>query len=366
MEWSQSLHGQRASFVWFTESQLQSVIRNGVVPEWFHGIISRKTSEDLLMSKPPGYFLIRVSESRIGYTLSYRAGDRCRHFMIDALEDGQYNIVGENRRHRFLQDLVDFHRRTPIAPYTEVLTVACGQTSNDKTDYAELLFPQRHLNPKASLPPDQVLLPSVSQPVSPEDIPPALPYRPNNLRHSAVLTPNRLYPSLEEGYPHVTSSLSATPVLMNRTKYKADQPPSDQPPEVPARPAGPPLKQNQACIGSVSAPESPTTLTATEHPPGANTQSVKNQESKLSVVTNLKNLKKKFHKKRCMSQERMYTEIDLKATGRSGNTESEYQEITDEVISSGSAFSSPFTDVSLSDEELPQEYLPPPPFAPGF
>lgn len=47
--------------------------------------------------------------------------------MIDALEDGQYNIVGENRRHRFLQDLVDFHRRTPIAPYTEVLTVACGQ-----------------------------------------------------------------------------------------------------------------------------------------------------------------------------------------------------------------------------------------------
>ena len=156
------------------------------------------------------------------------------------------------------------------------------------------------------------------------------------------------------------------PVLMNRTKYKADQPPSDQPPEVPARPAGPPLKQNQACIGSVSAPESPTTLTATEHPPGANTQSVKNQESKLSVVTNLKNLKKKFHKKRCMSQERMYTEIDLKATGRSGNTESEYQEITDEVISSGSAFSSPFTDVSLSDEELPQEYLPPPPFAPGF
>lgn len=89
-----------------------------------------------------------------------------------------------------------------------------AKTSNDKTDYAELLFPQRHLNPKASLPPDQVLLPSVSQPVSPEDIPPALPYRPNNLRHSAVLTPNRLYPSLEEGYPHVTSSLSATVMLI--------------------------------------------------------------------------------------------------------------------------------------------------------
>lgn len=125
-----------------------------------------RTAEELLMSKPPGYFLIRVSESRIGYSLSYRqvfaglkgalfqslhsrpqstvespalfnlfnmqsltlsAEDRCRHFMIDALEDGHYIVVGESRRHRFLQDLVDFHRRAPIVPFNEVLTVACGQ-----------------------------------------------------------------------------------------------------------------------------------------------------------------------------------------------------------------------------------------------
>lgn len=85
-----------------------------------------------------------------------------------------------------------------------------AKASNDRTDYAELLFPQRHLNPNTSLPPDHVLLPSVSQPMSTEDVPPALPYRPDNLRHSAVLTPNRLYPSLEEGYPHVTSPVSAT------------------------------------------------------------------------------------------------------------------------------------------------------------
>ena len=42
MEWSQSSQGQRDAFTWFTGSQLSSVIRNGVVPEWFHGIISRK------------------------------------------------------------------------------------------------------------------------------------------------------------------------------------------------------------------------------------------------------------------------------------------------------------------------------------
>lgn len=123
-----------------------------------------RLAEELLMSKPPGHFLIRVSESRIGYTLSYRwvflqnwrgfvssthsvlrvkvpltllslslwhcplsADERCRHFMIDVLVAGQYMIVGENRRHQSLQDLVEFHRRTPIMPLDQVLTVACGQ-----------------------------------------------------------------------------------------------------------------------------------------------------------------------------------------------------------------------------------------------
>uniref|UniRef100_A0A8C6WGS8 SH2 domain-containing protein n=1 Tax=Neogobius melanostomus TaxID=47308 RepID=A0A8C6WGS8_9GOBI len=63
---------QTDAFTWFQRYQLEAVIRNGVVPQWFHGIISRKASEELLMCKPPGYFLIRVSETRIGYTLSYR------------------------------------------------------------------------------------------------------------------------------------------------------------------------------------------------------------------------------------------------------------------------------------------------------
>ncbi|XP_044056274.1 hematopoietic SH2 domain-containing protein homolog isoform X2 [Siniperca chuatsi] len=316
MEWSQSLQGQHDAFTWFTQSQLQSVIKNGIVPEWFHGIISRKTAEELLMSKPPGYFLIRVSESRIGYTLSYCAGNRCRHFMIDVLEDGHYTIVGENRRHRFLQDLVDFHRRNPIMPFTEVLTVACGQALNDKTDYAELLFPQRHPNPNTSL-------------------------LPNN-------------------------SLHASPVPMTRNRHTADNPPSNQPPEVPARRSVPPLKQNQACIRTVSAPDSPSTPTATEHPFGTNIQSVKNQEAKLSLVTNIKNLKKKFQKKRSTSQENMYAEINVEATDRSGNTENECQEMTGEQTFNGPPFSYTCTHVRLTDGELPQEYLPPPPFAPGY
>lgn len=156
------------------------------------------------------------------------------------------------------------------------------------------------------------------------------------------------------------------PVPMARNRYTTDNPPSNQPPDVPARSLVLPLKQNQACIRTVSAPESPSTPTATEHPFGANIQSVKNQEAKPSVATNLKNLKKKFQKKRSTSQEFMYAEVNVKAADGSGNTENEYQEITGEQTFNAPPFSYTCTEVRLTDGQLPQEYLPPPPFAPGY
>ncbi|KAG7283699.1 hypothetical protein CRUP_020472 [Coryphaenoides rupestris] len=99
------------------------------VPQWFHGVTSRKAAETLLLGKPPGYFLVRVGESRHGYTLSYRATDRCRHFMIDEMRDGNFTITGECTRHRTLQDLVDFHSRNPFMPFNELLTVPCRQVN---------------------------------------------------------------------------------------------------------------------------------------------------------------------------------------------------------------------------------------------
>lgn len=39
---------------------------------WFHGIITRRQAEQRLVDKPNGTFLIRVSESQFGYTLSFR------------------------------------------------------------------------------------------------------------------------------------------------------------------------------------------------------------------------------------------------------------------------------------------------------
>lgn len=61
---------------------------------WFHGIISRKEAERLLAPRNIGCFLVRVSENRFGYTLSYRIIDRCRHYMIEQDTQGRYALVG--------------------------------------------------------------------------------------------------------------------------------------------------------------------------------------------------------------------------------------------------------------------------------
>lgn len=140
------------------------------------------------------------------------------------------------------------------------------------------------------------------------------------------------------------------PMPQPRKMYTADNSPSNQPPEVPARTCLPPPKQNQACIRTVSAPQGPSAVMSTEVKP--------------SVVSNLKNLKKKFQKKRSTSQDHMYTEVDVEARG--GNTENEYQEITQEEAISSAPFSNTHHNVPLTDGALPQEYMPPPPFAPGY
>ncbi|XP_068447875.1 hematopoietic SH2 domain-containing protein homolog [Clinocottus analis] len=348
----QSSQGQYDAVTWFTESQLQKVIRNGIIPKWFHGIISRKVAEDLLMSRPPGYFLIRVGESRIGYSLSHRVEDRCRHFMIDALEDGHYIILGENRRHRCLQDIVDFHKRTPIMPFSEVLTVPCGQISEDETDYAELLFSQRNLYANTSCLPTNSVHGSIGHPSSQGESPYALPYRPKN---SSGLAPDKLYLNLEE-HPRIPSSLP--PLLVTRKRCTVD----NQAPRLPARILLPPLKQDQACIATLS--EISPTPTATEQPLSGNIQPARNQEAKLSVVSNLKNFRKKFQKKRSNSQE--YAEVHMETTERSGNADNEYQISSGQQTSNAPPFSYTCTDMRLTDGELPYEYHPPPPFAPGF
>ncbi|XP_078527026.1 uncharacterized protein LOC144799533 [Lissotriton helveticus] len=162
---------------WFLETQAQWFVEHGV-PIWFHGLITREEAENLLKNKTPGSFLVRVSESRIGYSLSYSALDRCRHFKIDVLDDGRFVVVGAPDIHKTLDDLVQFHQQNPIHPYNEVLIQPCGQKNASQKDYEDL-FEFNKSETKTDPRPPKPGAPSHQPPVQNIgwNIPPALPQR---------------------------------------------------------------------------------------------------------------------------------------------------------------------------------------------
>ncbi|KAM9241673.1 hematopoietic SH2 domain-containing protein [Dugong dugon] len=124
---------------WFVHTQAGQLAQAGV-PTWFHGAISREAAENLLEPQPLGSFLIRVSHSHVGYTLSYRAHGCCRHFMVKLLDDGSVMIPGERAAHASLDALVTFHQQEPLWPYGELLTQPCGQEDPANIDYEDLFL----------------------------------------------------------------------------------------------------------------------------------------------------------------------------------------------------------------------------------
>ncbi|XP_073495568.1 SH2 domain-containing protein 2A [Phyllobates terribilis] len=113
------------TYQWFERTQRKKLLKNGQFAEWFHGFITRSRAEEILQDKPLGCFLIRFCESRIGFVLSYRGAERCRHFMLNQLEDERYVIEGEETFHPSLQCLINYYCKFPVEPYKEMLTTAC-------------------------------------------------------------------------------------------------------------------------------------------------------------------------------------------------------------------------------------------------
>ncbi|XP_009707477.1 PREDICTED: SH2 domain-containing protein 2A-like, partial [Cariama cristata] len=111
--------------LWFEQTQARTLEVEGELPTWFHGFISRRETEQLLQGQPLGCFLVRFSESTVGFVLSYRGRDRCRHFVLDQLRDGRYVILGERSAHAELADLLWHYATAPVTPYHEFLTVPC-------------------------------------------------------------------------------------------------------------------------------------------------------------------------------------------------------------------------------------------------
>nr|XP_033779971.1 SH2 domain-containing protein 2A [Geotrypetes seraphini] len=114
---------------WFQLTQAPRIIHQGELPDWFHGFISRREAEERLKNKPLGCFLVRFCESRVGFVLSYRGTERCRHFVLNQLQDERYVILGEQSAHNLLQDLLQHYHTLPIPPFDEFLTTVCSKSS---------------------------------------------------------------------------------------------------------------------------------------------------------------------------------------------------------------------------------------------
>lgn len=61
--------------------------------------------------------------------LKHRGADRPRHYMIETQSNGKYVILGEDRAHASLLELVQYHTQVGIKPLMELLTEPCGQVS---------------------------------------------------------------------------------------------------------------------------------------------------------------------------------------------------------------------------------------------
>ncbi|CAF0930295.1 unnamed protein product [Adineta steineri] len=115
---------------------------NGDIYPWFHGIISRAYTEQLLCSQPIGTYLIRVSEKMFGYVLSYHASDHCRHLLIEVTQqEHAYRFLGGAKKELFenLSQLIDKYTNAPIrSNSTDVLRYPCAQIDLERADYADL------------------------------------------------------------------------------------------------------------------------------------------------------------------------------------------------------------------------------------
>ncbi|KAG8576390.1 hypothetical protein GDO81_009841 [Engystomops pustulosus] len=105
------------------------------LPDWFHGIMSRRDCEELLKNKEIGHFIIRLSARTFGYILSYKGKDRCRHFVINQLSNGELVVSGDSYSHESLPALIFYYQNTPIEPFGEKLSQYYIKfTENNKYD----------------------------------------------------------------------------------------------------------------------------------------------------------------------------------------------------------------------------------------
>ncbi|KAM4572447.1 uncharacterized protein PAE49_007616 [Odontesthes bonariensis] len=117
---------------WFIDTQVPLIVNNGLFPTWFLGFITRRDAEEILRDKELGCFLIRLSDKAIGYILSYKGRDRCRHFVISQSETGKFVVCGDTEGHNTVPELVEYYKTSAIEPFGEYLTSSCFEAFNEE------------------------------------------------------------------------------------------------------------------------------------------------------------------------------------------------------------------------------------------
>ncbi|KAK2913761.1 hypothetical protein Q8A67_002160 [Cirrhinus molitorella] len=162
---------------WFVETQAVFILCDGSFPPWFQGFISRHEAEDQLKDKNVGCFLIRLSEKSIGYILSYKGQDRCRHFVINQTNTGLFVVSGDSTTHNSLIELINHFKTTPIQPFGEYLTSYDTEMDSvgeeDKNDLYDVVQNKPRVNAGVSVKALRSLWEQTSN--FPHDAPPVLP-----------------------------------------------------------------------------------------------------------------------------------------------------------------------------------------------
>lgn len=84
------------------------------IEPWFHGLITRVEAEKLLHDQPDGSYLVRLSERIWGYAVSYKAKEKCKHYLVHA--NGSYSFLGNNQiEHKTLGGLISHHINHPLS-----------------------------------------------------------------------------------------------------------------------------------------------------------------------------------------------------------------------------------------------------------
>jgi len=134
--------GRHKSVKWFKDNEQNKGVgqTEGSAWPWFHGVISRRRSEALLMPVAEWSFLIRVSESRFGYVLSVRGDTQAKpihHYMIEQNSSGKYGLLawaGDGVRYMrdplcdTLEVLVRYFSKTPMHADCDVLGTPVGHS----------------------------------------------------------------------------------------------------------------------------------------------------------------------------------------------------------------------------------------------